>query len=171
MSSIVDSLFGGVDNSGQKLQVEANAEARKYIEQQTARAREDAMRYTPRGVDAARDGFRSAFDLATRAAPASMGAMRGGHIRAQEALLAGLPQMQNALMGTPTDMSGLNVSNLGSGAANVIKNTKLPEFMSGPSAQAQQEADNASAAEAGGGMTPEMLQAMLSGNFNGRGFF
>lgn len=135
MSSIVDTLFGGTDKSAQKAQKTANAEAAAFAKEMAAQARGDVMQYVPKGNMAARQGFQSAFDLTTKTAPRVMDATRGGHIRAQEALLAGLPQMQNALMGLPTDLSGLNVSSFGAGDADIFRDAPLPNFMPGPGSQ------------------------------------
>lgn len=135
MSSVVKTLFGGTDDSSQEAQIRANAEAAAFAKEMAAQARGDVMKYVPKGTSAARQGFQSAFDLTTKTAPQAMGALRGGHIRAQEALLAGLPQMQNALMGLPTDMSGLNVSSFGANAGDIFRDAPLPNFMPGSGTQ------------------------------------
>jgi hypothetical protein len=135
MSSVVKTLFGGTDTSSQKAQIAANREAADFAREMAAQARGDVMQYVPKGNMAARQGFQSAFDLTTKTAPRMMDATRGGHIRAQEALLAGLPQMQNALMGLPVDLSGLNVSSFGAGDADIFRDAPLPNFMPGPGSQ------------------------------------
>jgi len=52
-------------------------------------------------------GATKALDILGQSAPQQLSTFQQGNIGAQEQLLAGLPQIQNALLGLPVDLSGL----------------------------------------------------------------
>ena len=161
MSSLVDSLFGGTDDSSQRKQAEANERTQQFIEEQAALSRDDVNRYIPRGAEQARQGFESAYNLQQQTIPTQIGAVRGGNIRAQESLLGGMGMVNDALMGRPVDESALQVSSLGPDTANIFRNMQAPEFMTTPVPQAQTQQQ---------GLTQEQLQQLqqsLLGGFRG----
>lgn len=153
MSSLVDSLFGGTDDSAQKNQIRANERTQQFIEEQAGLARDDVMRLIPQAGQAAQQGYGAAIDLMQGIAPRQIGAVRGGNIRAQETLLAGMPQVQAALLGGPVDNSALQVARLGPDSANVIRNMQQPQGVDFAAMGQQQPAQQQ--------MTREQLMAML----------
>ena len=52
-------------------------------------------------------GSKRALDILGQSIPQQLSTFRQGNLAAQEQLLAGLPQIQNALLGLPTDLSTL----------------------------------------------------------------
>ena len=55
----------------------------------------------------AQEGFQGALDLMGQTIPQQAALFQGGNVAAQNTLLAGLPQQNNAIMGNPIDLSGL----------------------------------------------------------------
>lgn len=127
MSSLVKGIFGGTDDSGQKAQIRANERTQRFIEEQAGLARDDVNRLLPMAADSARSGYESAFGLMQGIAPQQIDAIRQGNISAQENLLAGLPQMQAALLGGPVDNSVFQISRMGEGMAAPLQNAAMPE--------------------------------------------
>lgn len=95
--------------------------AKKAASQQTA-ALEESQRITREGVEQARRELKPLFEDATRnllaglggsaalqqqIAPQQMGLLQGGNVAAQQSLISGLPQIQNALLGGQIDYSQL----------------------------------------------------------------
>jgi len=114
VSDFFNSIFGGIDNSSQQLQTQANQQALNLIERNTQQARADALGLFPQ-ADAARNlGLDQGFNLlAGQALPQQQEKLRAGSVGAQNALLAGLPQIQNAILGGPVDNSALQAQDLG----------------------------------------------------------
>ena len=72
------------------------------------RARQDVMRIFPQALEAQNRGFQQAQDfLAGQVLPQQAQAFQTGNVQAQETLLAGLPQIQQAILGGQVDTSGL----------------------------------------------------------------
>ena len=127
MGDLVDRIFGGTDTSAQDNQIAANAAAQRFIEQQAGQARQDVI-----GLSAGSEGNR---DLATQAAlnifgqtiPQQINAFQGGNFGAQQAILGGLPQIQNALLGLPVDFNALQPTMLDVDTS--FAQQQLPEFL------------------------------------------
>ena len=72
------------------------------------RARQDVLRLFPQAQEAQARGFQKAQDfLAGQVIPQQAEAFQTGNTQAQETLLAGLPQVQQAILGGNVDLSGL----------------------------------------------------------------
>lgn len=72
------------------------------------RARQDVLRLFPQAQQAQTQGFQRAQDfLAGQVIPNQAEAFQTGNVQAQQSLLAGLPQIQNAILGGNVDLSGL----------------------------------------------------------------
>jgi hypothetical protein len=107
MSVITDTFFGGAEKDAARAQqagIESGIQATKEA---TAEAKADINRLFPQAQASATQGFQGAADLFSQAIPAQMDAFQQGNIGAQQAILAGLPQMQNAILGGNVDLSGL----------------------------------------------------------------
>ena len=149
MSKVTDTLFGGTDNSSQKRQLAQNEQAKELIAEQAGIARGDIMNLYP-AADASRNmGFQAALDIMGQAAPQQFGAFQQGNVGAQQALLSGLPQMQNAIMGIPTDLSGLQPQTID--YSTDFAQQQLPQFQS--SSSALESGENTRMAELLSGIT------------------
>ena len=105
MSKMVKKVFGGVDKSAQKGQIAANKESQQFTRDMLAQARGDAI-----GLGGAQEatqnmGFQSALDVYGQTIPQQFDTFQQGNMGAQQALLAGMPQFHNAILGMPVDYS------------------------------------------------------------------
>ncbi len=83
------------------------------LAQSRDQARQDVNRLFPQAMQAQTQGFQNAQDfLAGQVIPQQAQAFQTGNQQAQETLLAGLPQVQNALLGGNVDLSGLQARNV-----------------------------------------------------------
>lgn len=89
----MSSIFGGGTSGASERSLEAvmaeNQRRQQFIEEQAGLARGDVLGLIGGGLPSQIDVFQS------------------GNVAAQEALLAGLPQFQAAILGQPTDLSAL----------------------------------------------------------------
>lgn len=100
-----DKLFGGTDRSAQKKTLQDNAQRQKFTEQQMAQARGDLLGLAPGMQQNANMGFQSALDVLGQAYPQQMDIYQQGNVGAQNQLIAGVPQVHNAILGMPVDYS------------------------------------------------------------------
>ena len=70
-------------------------------------ARADVNRLFPQAQMAGQQGFQAALDVFGQSVPAQQQAFQGGNVAAQQQILNGLPQIQNALFGNQVDLSQL----------------------------------------------------------------
>jgi len=75
--------------------------------QATNRARDDVNRLFPQAQQSAQLGFQGALDVFGQSLPAQTDVFQQGNLGAQQAILSGLPQIQNALFGNQVDLSQL----------------------------------------------------------------
>lgn len=106
----VSSIGGALaSNSASKKAVKASASAADKASLQTLqsknRARQDLELLFPQAQQSANQGFQSALDVFGQSVPAQSNAFQQGNIGAQQAILSGLPQIQNALFGNQVDFS------------------------------------------------------------------
>jgi hypothetical protein len=137
MSSVVKTVFGGSDDSAQKAQSRANKRTEELIAENTAQAREDVMGLFPAADKNVRRGFKAALNVFGDAVPQQISAFQQGNVGAQQALLAGLPQMQNALLGLPVDMSSLQAQQVQYDPS--IFQQQLPKYVSSTKALNQNQ--------------------------------
>jgi len=71
------------------------------------RARGDVERLFPQAQQSAQQGFQGALDVFGQSLPAQTDVFQQGNVGAQQAILSGLPQIQNALFGNQVDLSQL----------------------------------------------------------------
>ena len=93
--------------SAVKAQDKAAASAADQTTQAADRARADINRLFPQAQQAGQQGFQGAIDVFNQGINPQMQAFQGGNVAAQNQILAGLPQIQNALLGNQVDLSGL----------------------------------------------------------------
>ena len=127
MSSVVGSLFGGSSSEGLKAQRKANEASRTDVLNAVAQARQDATSLFPTAATNRNLGFQSALDVLGQTIPGQIDVFQQGNVGAQQALLAGLPQVQNAIFGLPTDLSGLQPQRLD--VNTDFAQQQLPDFI------------------------------------------
>ena len=140
MGDLVKTLFGGTDKSSLKAQQQANVGTQRFIEQQGQQARGDVLALQP-GVEQNRMlEQQAALDVLGQTIPQQFSTFQQGNVGAQQALLAGLPQFQNAILGLPTDLSGLQPQTLQFDPS--FAQQQVPQFASSADllAQAQPQA-------------------------------
>ena len=72
-------------------------------------------------------GFQGALDIFGQSVPQQLEAFQGGNVAAQNALLAGLPQQQAAILGQQLNPNALQPTILGGFDPSMFQ-TQLPEF-------------------------------------------
>lgn len=102
---VFDLVFGGTDVSAQEAQQRANELARQSITSGTERAEATARQLFPAGQQARTQGLQAALDVLGQSIPGQVGALQQGFGGAQGTILAGLPQIQAAILGQPIDLS------------------------------------------------------------------
>ena len=143
MSSAVKTVFGGTDDSAQNAQQDANAATQRFIAEQAAAARKDILKLYPAADTNRNLGFQGALDVFSQTIPQEQRALQAGNLQAQQHLLAGLPQMQNAILGTaPINFTGFRPQtvplNLG------YASQRLPNFIGTGDLLPPEEEENAS---------------------------
>jgi len=87
-------------------QKDASSRADARIRGATEQARTDVNSLYPQAIARGQQGYQQALDVFGQSLPAQMDTYQQGNIGAQQAILSGLPQIQNALMGGNIDYSG-----------------------------------------------------------------
>ena len=136
MSKVVKTLFGGTDRSAQKATKQANARTLDFIKQQGQVARQDAIPLFGSAFENRNLGAQAALDVFGQTIPQQFGTFQQGNVGAQQQLLAGLPQFQNAILGLPADLSGLQPQTIDVDTS--FAQQQLPEFVSPQQALPQQ---------------------------------
>ena len=92
-----------------KQQEDQNQQNTQFIKEQAAKARQDVIPLFDAAQQARLSGAQGALDVFGQSVPAQLSAFQQGNQQAQAALLAGLPQVQNAILGLPTQTTGFPV--------------------------------------------------------------
>ena len=113
MSWVKDKFFGGAEKRAGKKQVEAAQEGQRLLQENIDRARGEVRPLFEQAQQDISGGFDRARDIFSEITPQQAGMFQAGNLNAQNTLLAGLPQMQNAILGNaPVDLSGLQASSV-----------------------------------------------------------
>jgi len=107
MSFIKDTFFGGAEKKAAQAQQKGIERGIETTEAATEQARQDLFKLFPAAQQNAQLGFQGALDIFGQSLPAQTDAFQQGNVGAQQQLLAGLPQQQNALFGNQVDFSQL----------------------------------------------------------------
>ena len=78
-----------------------------FIQKQIDQARADIFKLYPSAQESQQKGLQAGLSLYQQALPQMLNTFQQGNMGAQNALLAGLPQMNNAILGNKVDYSGL----------------------------------------------------------------
>ncbi len=102
-----EGLSGKTAAKGTAEALQFQREAAEQERQQRDRAREDVLSLFPSSRDSAQQGFQGALDIFGQSTPMQADLFSQGNLGAQQMISAGLPQIQNALLGLPTDFSAI----------------------------------------------------------------
>jgi hypothetical protein len=110
-------IVGGVvSNNASKRAVSAQADANDKAAQQlaasTAAARQDLFKLYPAAQQNMQQGYQGALDVFKNTLPQQASTFQAGNVAAQNQLLAGMPQYQNAILGAPVDYSKFQATQL-----------------------------------------------------------
>ena len=89
----------------------AAAQSNALIREGQAQARQDLMTLFPAAIESAQQGFQGAADVFKSVVPQQSQVFQQGNINAQNTLLSGLPQQQNAILGNPVNNQALQPTN------------------------------------------------------------
>ena len=102
-----------------KAATDAAEQGQQILAEDKAQARDDIMRLFPQAQQAQTRGFTEARQMLGGLLPEQQRLFQDGNVAAQNTMLAGLPQIQNAIMGNPVDMSGLQAKTFTPGSVAV----------------------------------------------------
>jgi hypothetical protein len=105
MSFIKDVFFGGAEQDAARVQADALEQSQLFTREGVDQARSDVNQLFPAATQNANQGFQGALDIFGQSAPAQLNALQGGNVAAQNQILAGMPQFQNAILGNQVDTS------------------------------------------------------------------
>ena len=110
MTKIKDTFFGGAERRAGRVASEGITRGQDILREAQQRAEGQAIPLFAGGQEDLLAGAQGALDIFGRVAPEQIAAAQGGNMSAQQTLLAGLPQFQNALFGQPVDFNALQAS-------------------------------------------------------------
>jgi len=96
-------MFGGADKSGAKMQKKFNNKLIDQIYEQAGLARNDITSLWPSSMNARASGTQGALDVLGGTIPQQLSAYQQGNVSAQQQLINGMGQYQNAIMGLPVN--------------------------------------------------------------------
>jgi hypothetical protein len=110
-------LVGGISSrNSTKSSINASEKAGDKASDQlaasTAQARGDLFKLFPAAQQNAQRGYQGALDVFSQSLPQQAGQFQAGNVAAQNQLLAGMPQFQNAILGAPVDYSQFQATQL-----------------------------------------------------------
>ena len=129
---IASSVIGGVvsnvaTNKAGKATDRASQTAADTTREMAAIGRKDVNDNMAIAQQQANQGFQGALDVFGQSNPAQMDVFQQGNLGAQQALIAGLPQIQNAILGGNVDLSGLQPFQIQQPDMSFMQQT-LPSF-------------------------------------------
>jgi hypothetical protein len=90
----------------------AGDKASQQLKASTDQARGDLFKLFPAAQQNAQRGYQGALDVFSQSLPQQAGQFQAGNVAAQNQLLAGMPQFQNAILGAPVDYSQFQATQL-----------------------------------------------------------
>jgi hypothetical protein len=126
-SAITDTFFGGAQKDAAQEVAKSNREAQQILNENLATAKGEAIPLFQGAEQNLLGGFQGALDVFGQSLPAQTQAFQQGNVNAQQQLLAGLPQIQAALLGGNVDLSGLQPSSVDTSNLGFFQQ-QLPDF-------------------------------------------
>lgn len=121
-------LFGSTDESAQGAQIASNRASLELTERLADRARSDVISLFGPAQEARQQGFGAALDIFGESIPAQIGAIQTGTQNARATNLAGLEQIQNAILGRDVDFSQLTAGQRPQAGPPNLSGLSLPDF-------------------------------------------
>ncbi len=126
-------VIGGVasnvaTNKSSKAQSRATDKAIASTQEAAGQGRQDVTENMALAQQQANLGFQGGLNVFGQSAPAQMDVFQQGNLGAQQQLLAGLPQIQNAILGGNVDLSGLQPFQVQQPDLSFLQQT-LPQFL------------------------------------------
>tara|TARA_R110000803_G_scaffold170266_2_gene233301 strand:+ start:603 stop:1166 length:564 start_codon:yes stop_codon:yes gene_type:complete len=90
----------------------AGQKSSQQLAASTAQARGDLFKLFPAAQENSQRGYQGALDVFKQALPQQANTFQAGNVAAQNQLLAGMPQYQNAILGAPVDYSQFQATQL-----------------------------------------------------------
>tara|TARA_R110000851_G_scaffold116818_1_gene243242 strand:+ start:445 stop:1035 length:591 start_codon:yes stop_codon:yes gene_type:complete len=91
---------------------QAGDRASQQLQEATGQARQDLFQLFPASQQNMQQGFQGALNVFNQALPQQAQTFQNGNVAAQNQLLAGMPQFQNAILGGPVDNSQFQATRL-----------------------------------------------------------
>lgn len=126
--SFFDSFLFGRDKSALDVQRRQNKKTRDFAEKMWQQSRDDMMALYPGAQDNLNMGIQSALNLYGQSMPQQMGLYQQGNVGAQNTLINGMGQFQNAILGLPVDNSSFQPQQLSYDTSWMQQ--QLPDFRS-----------------------------------------
>ena len=98
--------------SAARAQSDAADKSAAQIAASTAKARGDLFKLFPAAQQNTQQGYQGALDVFSQALPQQANTFQAGNVAAQNQLLTGMPQFQNAILGAPVDYSKFQATQL-----------------------------------------------------------
>lgn len=118
-----------MDNKNQKKaiasQEQQKADSQAFIERQMEKTRGELFKLFPSAQDSQQKGLAAGLNLYSQSVPMQLNAFKAGNMGAQQTIAGALPQIQNAILGRRTDLSGLQPRAVDVGQFNV---PQAPQF-------------------------------------------
>lgn len=113
LSDLVGTFTGSTARDAAREQVKSAEQSQELIKEGVGQARDDVNRIFPEARQAQGQGFQNALDIFSQTLPQQADLYQQGNVGAQQALLSGLPQMNNAILGNAIDYSAMQPQQLG----------------------------------------------------------
>ena len=99
-------------NKSANAQKDAAKTASAQVASSTGQARQDLFKLFPAAQQNTQQGYQGALDVFKQSLPQQANTFQQGNVAAQNQLLAGMPQFQNAILGAPVDYSQFQATEL-----------------------------------------------------------
>jgi hypothetical protein len=159
IATVGSAVIGGIaTNKASKRAAQGQKEALKASTAATSLARRDVTKAFEGARESRRRGFENALSLLSGSAERQIAPFQKGNIQAQAQIARGLPQIQNAILGQPTDLSGFTPRSVGAPSSF---NIDPSQFRAEPTEPVIPE----------GYMSPEQVQQLVESLTSGGRFF
>ncbi len=112
MSWIKDNVLGGASKKAAEEQQKHMYLAQDMLRESVDEARGEVKPLFADAMAQSQGGYQDAVNLLSGSLAPQMGMTQGGNVAAQQTLLAGMPQFQNAILGAPVDYSAFQPSQI-----------------------------------------------------------
>jgi hypothetical protein len=125
-ASVIGAGLNAHSNSqAAKAQARASQSAAGEVKDATTQARDDLFKLFPASQDALSTGYKGAADMYGQSVPQQANIFQQGNVAAQQQILAGMPQFQNAILGGQVDYSQFQPTELQQPDFNFLQNQEF----------------------------------------------